>query len=65
MILLMHLGLDEMLMQARPKVAAWAGRIFARESYETGIEQWLDPAAVDLPKVNSSVARDALARIAA
>jgi glutathione S-transferase len=42
MIRLEHLGL-EALWQERPRVAAWRGRIFARESYRQGVEKWFNP----------------------
>lgn len=47
MIRLAHLGLDDMV-TARPRVADWRTRLFARDSYREGIERWFNPAYLDL-----------------
>lgn len=42
-----HLGLDS-LWRARRRVAAWRERLFARPSYRTAIEAWLNPSYLAL-----------------
>jgi glutathione S-transferase len=64
MIRLYHLGLDTAMIAPRPKLAAWAGRLFARAAYKEGIERWFDQDALALLAENREVARDALARLA-
>ena len=44
---LMHLGLDGMVL-ARPRVADWRSRLFARPSYHAGIERWFNPGYLEI-----------------
>jgi len=47
MIRFMQIGFAD-LIEARPRLAAWANRLFERPSYKTGVEAWLNPAALAL-----------------
>jgi glutathione S-transferase len=47
MIRFMQVGFAD-LVEARPRVAAWANRLFERASYKTGIEAWFNPAALQI-----------------
>ena len=47
MIRLEHLGL-EALWARRPQVAAWRERIFAKPSYKSEVEKWLNPKYLEL-----------------
>lgn len=47
MIRLEHLGL-EALWKARPGVAEWRTRLFARAGYKEGVEKWLNPKYLEL-----------------
>lgn len=44
---LQHLGFEDLL-AARPLVADWAGRLFARPSYEPGVGKWLNPGYLEI-----------------
>jgi glutathione S-transferase len=44
---LTHLGLDDMIL-ARPRVADWRARLFARPSYQEGIERWFNPGYLEI-----------------
>jgi len=56
MIRLQHLGLDDMV-TARPRVADWRDRLFARDSYRDGIERWFNPHYLDLFAQHADAAR--------
>ena len=45
MIRFQQLGFADAI-AARPRVADWARRLFERPSYKTGVEAWLNPAAL-------------------
>ena len=47
MIRLRHLGFED-LIAARPHVADWAARLFARPSYEPAVGRWLNPAYLEI-----------------
>jgi glutathione S-transferase len=59
---LMHLGLDDMII-ARPHVAEWRERLFARPAYKSEIEGWFNPNYLDIFATKSTEAREAARRI--
>ncbi len=47
MIRLEHLGLGERI-AARPLVAAWTHRLYATAAYKAGVQDWLNPAYLEI-----------------
>lgn len=64
MIRLRHLGLGAMV-DARPRVASWADRLFARAAYKTGVEAWFNPKALELFRRQADAAAARLAALSA
>lgn len=59
---LKHLGLEAMI-ETRPCVADWAGRLFARPAYRTGIADWFNPGYVEIFARERGAARERAAAI--
>ena len=60
---LQHLGFGPFI-TARPHVSAWAARVFARPSFESGVRKWLNPVGVALYERRGEIAREKLLAIA-
>ena len=56
MIRLYQIGFAEDI-DARPRLAAWAHRIFDRPSYKAGVAHWLNPGAVEIIREHHDAAR--------
>lgn len=50
---------------ARPRVATWMQRLFARHGYQTGVQQWFNPGYLELFERERPAARERIARITA
>lgn len=64
MIRLMQVGFADAV-EARPRVAAWANRLFERASYKAGVEAWLNPSALQLFAEQRHAASERVRRILA
>ena len=60
---LLHLGFDERI-AVRPRVAAWAGRLFEMAGFRAGVAQWTNPAYVEIFDRERPAARDRINQIA-
>ena len=59
---LTHLGLDVML-EDKPRTTDWRRRLFARPSYQTGIEKWFNPRYLEIFERERDGARERVRRI--
>lgn len=62
MIRLKHLGFGARI-DARPRVADWAERLFARQGFKIGVEQWFNVTYMELFDRQRPAARECIERI--
>ena len=60
---LLHLGFAERI-EARPRVATWAGRLFETAGFRAGVAQWINPAYVEIFDRERPAARQRINQIA-
>ena len=59
---LTHLGFEDRI-RVRPRVAAWAARIFATAGFRQGVEQWNNPDYLEIFDRERAAARLRIKRI--
>jgi glutathione S-transferase len=52
-----HLGLGDIFIE-RPRLRAWRDRLFGRSSYKSGVQDWFNPAYLEIFAAQQDAARE-------